>query len=98
MDIKIVALLSFVNGLFIAWTCICRLNATHINVMPSVRFKYVMLMVGSLAFGSQPFLFNEWPTTGGLILQYCITAALIANYQRWREGPPKDTLKVVREI
>lgn len=89
---KLLALASFVNGLFIAYVCICRLNATHINVIPSVRFKYVMLMVGSLAYGSQPLLFGEWPNTAGSILHFCISAGLIAGYKRWQYGPPADTL------
>jgi len=86
------ALIAFANGLFIAWICICRLNATHIKVLPSVRFKYVALMVGSLAFGSQPLMWGEFPGTGGLILQFCVTAGLVAGYRRWHNGPPEDTL------
>ena len=89
---NIEALFAFVNSLFIAWVCICRLNATHINVLPSVRFKYVMLLVGSLAFGGQPFMWGEYPSTGGLVLQFCVTAALVGGYRRWQSGPPADTL------
>lgn len=89
---KLLALASFVNGLFIAYVCICRLNSMHIKVIPSVRFKYVMLMVGALAFGSQPILWGEWPSTGGLVLQFCVTAGLAAGYKRWQSGPPSDTL------
>lgn len=87
------ALLAFANGLFIAYVCLCRLNASHINVIPSVRFKYTMLLMGSLAYGSQPILFGEWPTTAGLILHFCISLGLAAGFWRWREGPPADTLK-----
>lgn len=93
MDQKLVALLAFANGLFIAYVCICRLNATHINVIASVRFKYVMLLMGALAYGSQPILFNEWPTTGGLILQFSVSIGLASGFYRWREGPPADTIK-----
>lgn len=89
---NIEALAAFINSLFIAWVCICRLNVTNVKVLPSVRFKYVMMMVGSLAFGGQPFLWGEYPSTGGLILQFCITASLIVSYRRWQFGPPADTL------
>lgn len=93
MNEKLIALVAFANGLFIAYVCFCRLNSTHGNVIASVRFKYVMLLMGSLAYGTQPLLFGEWPTTGGLIFQFSISAGLVAGYERWRFGPPSDTLK-----
>lgn len=92
MDAQTIALIALANALFTAWICICRLNATHINVLPSVRFKYVAIMVGSLAFGGQPFMWGEYPGTGGLVLQFCVTASLVAGYRRWHNGPPSDTL------
>ncbi len=87
------ALVAFANGLFIAFVCIQRLAATHINVIPSVRFKYAMLLMGALAYGSQPMLFREWPTTGGLILHFSISVGLISGFRRWSAGPPSDTIK-----
>ena len=89
----ILALLCFVNGLVIAYICICRLNSTSIRVLRGVRFKYVVTLTGGLAYGSQPILFNEWPTTGGLILHLCVTAGLLSGIKRWRLGPPSDAFK-----
>lgn len=80
------------NSAFIAWICICRLNASHIKVLPSVRFKYVTLMVGSLAFGGQPIFWGEYPGMGGMVFQFCVLAGLVAGYRRWHDGPPSDTL------
>lgn len=93
MDVRIIALIALIDALFIAYVCICRLNATHIEVMPSIRFKYVMLLMGSLAYGAQPILFNEWPSVGGMVLMFCITAGLVGGFERWKDGPPNDTLK-----
>lgn len=93
MDVRIIALVAFIDALFVAYVCLCRLNAAHINVIPSVRFKYTMLLMGSLAYGAQPILFNEWPSMGGMVLLFCVTAGLVAGVERWKDGPPADTLK-----
>ena len=93
MDVKFIALVAFIDALFVAYVCLCRLNAAHVNVIPSVRFKYSMLLMGSIAYGAQPILFNEWPSAGGMVLLFCVTAGLIAGFERWKDGPPADTLK-----
>ena len=93
MNSHLFALVAFVNGLVIAYICVCRLNYTSTRVMPGVRFKYVMLLTGGIAYGAQPILFNEWPTTGGTVLHLCITAGLLSGFRRWRFGPPSDSLK-----
>lgn len=93
MRYDMMALLSFANGLLIGYICICRLSAMSVRVLASVRLKYVALMVGSMAYGSQPILFAEWPTTSGLLLHFTVTFSLITGWERWRFGPPADTLK-----
>lgn len=93
MNLHLVALVAFINGLVISYICVCRLNYSSVRVMPGVRFKYVMLLTGSVAYGAQPILFNEWPTTGGTVLHLCITAGLISGFRRWKSGPPSDALK-----
>lgn len=96
MRYDMMALLSFANGLLIAYICVCRLSAMSVRVFASVRFKYVTLMVGSLVFGSQPILFSEWPTISGLILHFTVTISLVAGWGRWKDGPPADTFKCER--
>ena len=98
MDQTLLATINFFNGLVVGYICICRLGVTCKEVIPSVRFKYTMLLVGSLAYGSQPILFGEWPTTGGTFFLLCVAAGLIAGFGRWREGPPRDTLKATAKF
>lgn len=93
MHYELIALVSFLNSLFIGYICLCRLSAMSVRVLASVRVKYVSLMVGSLAFGGQPFLFGDWPNASGLVFHLSVTISLVAGWERWRFGPPSDTLK-----
>lgn len=96
MHNELLALLSFANGVLIGYVCICRLNVMTCRVLASVRVKYVALMVGSLAYGSQPILFGEWPTISGIILHFTVTVSVLTGWVRWKGGPPADTLKATR--
>ncbi len=93
MHNELLALLSLLNGVFIGYVCICRLNVMTCRVLASVRVKYVAIMVGSLVYGSQPILFSEWPTISGLLLHFTVTVSVVTGWERWKGGPPADTLK-----
>lgn len=98
MEQTMLAAINFFNSLVVAYICICRLNAAHVEVIASVRFKYTLLMVGSLAYGSQPMLFGEFPTIGGTFFLSCVMVGLIAGYERWKAGPPRDTFKATAKF
>ncbi len=92
MEQTVLASINFLNGLVVGYICITRLAVTHDKVLPSIRLKYTMLLVGSLAYGNQPMLFSEWPTIAGTFFMVCVTVGLVAGFDRWKYGPPKDTV------
>ena len=61
------AFLNLLTCSAIAYICVGRLAMCHPGVVKLVRVKYTVLVTGSLAYGFQPILFNDWPSPGGVI-------------------------------
>ena len=90
---QLIALLCLLNAIAIVFVCICRLNKMHKNVVIGARIHYVALMAGVLAHGFQAIFFQEFPTTGGFILQTAVSVSLAAGFFRWRTSVPHNSDK-----
>lgn len=90
MDQKILMVINLLASTSIAWACLCRLNVSSVQVMPTVRAHYVLLLSGAIANGFQGPLFGQLPTTGGTVLAVGLAVGLVIGRSRWKNGPPTD--------
>ncbi|WKL14274.1 hypothetical protein QYQ99_17860 [Comamonas testosteroni] len=67
----------------IGWACICRLNSHICRTYLLARARYTLLLVGALASGMQPLLFNSWPSVASVIFGLAVLAGLGLNVVRW---------------
>lgn len=86
MSHQLVSLFCLANSIVILFFCICRLNKMQKGILIEARIHYVALIAGGLAHGFQTILFDEWPTTGGLILQIAVSISIATGFFRWRNG------------
>lgn len=91
-----VIVLVFCIGIF--WSCFCRLRVSSRSVFIRVRFKYAVLMGGSVALGLQPLLFAHWPGPGAAIFSSAVFIYLVCGMHRWRHGPPADQMSQPAEL
>lgn len=92
MTPTLIASLNLIVCMACAWTCICRLNRMHKRVRKSVCLQFTAVMGGAVASGFQPILFASWPGAGQLCFSIGVLIMLIIGVDRWRHGPPEDTL------
>lgn len=86
MSQQLVSLFCLVNSVVILFVCICRLNKMQKGILIGARIHYVALIAGVLAHGFQTIFFEEWPTTGGLILQTAVAISIATGFFRWKNG------------
>ena len=92
------AFLNLLTCSAIAYICVGRLSMCHPGVAKLVRVKYTVLVTGSLAYGFQPILFNDWPSPGGVIFALSVLIGLLCSAARWRREPPKETVTRPAEL
>ena len=92
LDYRVCAVLTLFFCVAIAWSCICRLGLGSTDVLVRVRIKYSLLLVGSLAFGGQPVLFNEWPGVAGVLFSASVFVSMLAGMHRWKGAAPEEVL------
>jgi len=61
----------------IFWLCICKLNTILCKKYIRMRIKFMVLLIGAVASGLQPILWESYPDVGNCILS---TALLIYLY------------------
>lgn len=93
-----VALVSLLVCVTIMGTCVCRLATCHKGVSLLVRIKYTALLVGSMAYGFQPLLFDTWPTPSSTFFAGMVLMGLFSSTSRWRSGPPAETVTRPSEL
>lgn len=69
------------SGIVLA--CICRLNTPSCKYDKYKRAKYTLMLTASMASAFQKALFNETPTTAGVIIAIAVLVGLIIHMPRW---------------
>jgi len=61
-------------------------------VPKKVRLQFVLILVGAMASGLQPVLFQQWPGVGQTLFSAAVFLGLLLSMSRWRDGPPEDLI------
>ena len=79
-----VAAMNLIVCVAIVWACICRLRTDlcRLNLLP--RFKYTLLLTGSLIAGLPNVVFGEEPSKSTLVLSSSILIYLFTDILIWR--------------
>ena len=79
-----VAAMNLIVCMGIVWTSISRLRTDlcRLNLLP--RFKYTLLLIGSLIAGLPNVVFGEEPSKSTLVLSSSILIYLFTNILTWK--------------
>lgn len=73
------ALVNLIMCLAIFWLCLCKLNTKLSKQYLRIRFKFTVLLVGSIASGLQPILWESYPNVGQCIFSLSLVIYLYMN-------------------
>ena len=90
---QILALVNLAMCLAVIWSCICRLNTDVCRTYLKARFRYAALLVGAMAHGLQPVLFNSMPGYAGTLFSFGVITHLLLGVENWRDVLPHKPSK-----
>lgn len=68
--------------------CLRRLRIM-VDVRPTVKVQYVLLLIASAANGLSPVFFRQWPTIVSVFYASVVLYVLVSDSFQWRKGPPE---------